>query len=199
MSLRRTGCVLFHPPPSELIGTVSGQSALQWTTSTRFRSSCISHPLAFQMSPSLSPFALWPALPTSDYYGDSVTMGLAPVRPSRVPFGVERIECDLGAPLIPLNEVVLHRLASRRWPPAKPNGWPLVALRSRRCSSGCAVAPLGIGIQAMQLSPYHTGLAGRHLQRLPESPASLACCCPLRLSPSGEPDDPGTFLRVPPD
>jgi hypothetical protein len=51
----------------------------------------------------------------------------------------------------------------------------------------------------MQLSPYHTGLAGRHLQRLPESPASLACCCPLRLSPSGKPDDPRTFLRVPPD
>jgi hypothetical protein len=37
------------------------------------------------MSSSLSPFALWPALPTSDYYGDSVTLGLAPVRPSHVP------------------------------------------------------------------------------------------------------------------
>ena len=85
MSLRRTGCVFFHPPPSELIGTVSGQSALQWTTSTRFRSSCISHPLAFEMSPSLSPFAMWWAFPTSDYYGDSVTLGLAPFRPSHVP------------------------------------------------------------------------------------------------------------------
>src|SRR5271166_7051282 len=92
-----------------------------------------------------------------------------------------------------------HRLASRRWPPAKPNGCPLVALRSSRCSSECAVVPLGIGIQAMQLSPYHAGLAGRHLQRLPVAPASLACCFPLRLSPSGESDDPGTFLRVPPD
>ena len=121
--------VLFRRPPSELIGTVSGQSALQWTTSTRFRFACISHPLPFQMSPSLSPFALWPALPTPDYYGDSVTMGLAPVRPSRVPVGVERIECDLGVPFIPFNEVVPHRLASRRWPPAKPNGRPLVALR----------------------------------------------------------------------
>jgi hypothetical protein len=54
-------------------------------TSTRFRSLCISHPWAFQMAPSLSPFALWPALPAADYYGDSVTLGLAPVRPSRVP------------------------------------------------------------------------------------------------------------------
>ena len=42
-------------------------------------------PLAFEMSLNLSPFAMWPALPTSDYYGDSVTVGLAPFRPSRVP------------------------------------------------------------------------------------------------------------------
>src|SRR6516164_9201401 len=76
---------------------------------------------------------------------------------------------------------------------------PLVALRFRRCSSECAVTPLGIGIQAIQLSPYHAGLAGRHLQRLPVAPAFRACCCPLWLSPSGKPDDPGTFLRVPPD
>ena len=33
----------------------------------------------------LSPFAMWRAFPTSDYYGDSVTLGLAPVRPSHVP------------------------------------------------------------------------------------------------------------------
>jgi hypothetical protein len=33
----------------------------------------------------LSPFAMWWASPISDYYGDSVTMGLAPVRPSHVP------------------------------------------------------------------------------------------------------------------
>ena len=43
-------------------------------------------PLAFEMSPSLSPFAMWTALPSSDYYGDSVTMGLAPFSPSRVPW-----------------------------------------------------------------------------------------------------------------
>src|SRR5262249_22835270 len=38
------------------------------------------------MTPHLSPFAMWWAFPTSDYYGDSVAMGLAPVRPSRVPW-----------------------------------------------------------------------------------------------------------------
>src|SRR6516165_1392824 len=83
--------------------------------------------------------------------------------------------------------------------PRNSNDPPPRAPRYRRCSSGCEVPPLGIGIQAMRLSPYHAGLAGRHLQRLAVTPASLACCCPLRLSPSGEPDDPRTFLRVPPD
>jgi hypothetical protein len=68
----------------------------------------------------------------------------------------------------------------------------------RRRGSECEVPPLGIGVQAIQLSPYHAGLAGRHLRRLPVTPAFRACRCPLRLSPSGKPDGPGTFLRVPP-
>src|SRR3954453_11852931 len=79
------------------------------------------------------------------------------------------------------------------------NDLPLGALRYRRCSSECEVAPLGIGIQAMQLSPYRAGLAGRHLQRLPVTPASPTCSFPLRLSPSGQSDDPGASLRAPPD
>src|SRR6478752_5033130 len=79
------------------------------------------------------------------------------------------------------------------------NDPPLGALRSRRRSSECEVAPLGIGIQAMQLSPYHAGLAGRHLQRLPVAPASPTCSFPLRLSPSGQSDDPEASLRAPPD
>src|SRR6516165_3655306 len=83
--------------------------------------------------------------------------------------------------------------------PRKSNDPPPRALRWRRCSSECEVPPLGIGIQAMQLSPYRAGLAGRHFQRLPVAPAFLACCCPLQLSPSGQPDDPGAFLRAPPD
>ena len=45
----------------------------------------ISRTLTSGWSDHLSPFALWPAFPTPDYYGDSVTVGLAPVRPSRVP------------------------------------------------------------------------------------------------------------------
>src|SRR5512140_2166112 len=51
----------------------------------------------------------------------------------------------------------------------------------------------------MQLSPYRVGLAGRHLQRLPVTSASPACSFPLRLSPSGQSDDPGASLRAPLD
>ena len=86
MSLRRTGCTLFHPPPSELIVTVS--VSISSPVDDIHSVQVVVHlaPLALsQMSPSLSPFAMWWAFPTPDYYGDSVTLGLAPVRPSRVP------------------------------------------------------------------------------------------------------------------
>src|SRR3954453_20339382 len=83
--------------------------------------------------------------------------------------------------------------------PQKRSVCPRGTLRLRCCSSECAVAPLGIGIRAMQLSPYRAGLAGRHLQQLPVAPASLACCLPLRPSPSGDPDGPGPSLPVPAD
>src|SRR5215475_1301974 len=43
-----------------------------------------------------------------------------------------------------------------------------------------------LGVQAIQLSPYRAGLAGRHRTRLPMSPAFPTCSCSLRLSPSGK-------------
>jgi hypothetical protein len=85
MSLRITGCVLFPPPPSELIVTVS--VSISSPVGDIHSVQVIMHlaPLPFQTSSSLSPFAMWPALPTSDYYGDSVAVGLASRRRSRVP------------------------------------------------------------------------------------------------------------------
>ena len=49
----------------------------------------------------LSPFALWPAFPTSDYYGDSVALGVAPFRRSRVPHAVD-VQDGLGARFVSL-------------------------------------------------------------------------------------------------
>ena len=57
---------------------------------------------------------------------------------------------------------------------------------------------LEIGIQAIQLSPYHAGPTAPRLQRLSAAAASMACCCPVHLSDPGKPSDPGTSLRVPP-
>ena len=45
----------------------------------------ISRTWTFWSSDHLSPFAVWTALPSSDYYGDSVAVGLASRRRSRVP------------------------------------------------------------------------------------------------------------------
>src|SRR5262249_17057428 len=102
------------------------------------------------------------------------------------------------------------RLADLACPRVSGMLWSLISFRSlvsRMTQVRCPrilLAQQGIRHQiarrtAMQLSPSRAGLAGRHLQRLRVAPAFLACCCPLRLSPSGEPDDPRTFLRVPPD
>jgi hypothetical protein len=80
--------ILFRRPPSELIGTVS--VSISSPVNDIHSVQVLMHlaPLAFEMSLSLSPFAMWTALPSSDYYGDSVTMRLAPVRSSRVPWAL---------------------------------------------------------------------------------------------------------------
>jgi hypothetical protein len=82
----------------------------------------------------LSPFALYTAFPCSldgrhtvDYYEDSVTVGLAPRRRSRVPFGTERLEHDVGAPLIPLNRFVIDRLSGEGYGAQKSDAPVLTA------------------------------------------------------------------------
>src|SRR5260221_8713316 len=57
---------------------------------------------------------------------------------------------------------------------------------------------LEIGLQAIQLSPYHAGLPAPRPIRLGAAAGFLACSCPLSLSAPGKPSDPGTSLRVPP-
>jgi hypothetical protein len=46
---------------------------------------CITHTFQFGLSSRLFPFAMWQAFPASDYYGNSVALGVAPCRRSRVP------------------------------------------------------------------------------------------------------------------
>ena len=56
-----------------------------WDDSQNRSAFRISRTWTFWLSDHLSPFALWTALPPSDYYGDSVALGLASGRRSRVP------------------------------------------------------------------------------------------------------------------
>ncbi len=72
------------------------------------------------MSSHLCPFALWTAFPSSlvrreshDYYGHSVTIGLAPHRRSRVR-PCHTSERDLGASFISFNTLTGHRSMLRR-------------------------------------------------------------------------------------
>src|SRR3989442_7526976 len=61
-----------------------------------------------------------------------------------------------------------------------------MASGGRRGTEECAVPPLGTGMQAIQLSPYRTGVAGRSPTRLRAAPAFHPCSCPLLLSDSGK-------------
>jgi hypothetical protein len=58
----------------------------------------------------LRPFALWSAFPASDYYGRSVTLGLAAFRRSRVPTS-RTSERDVGPSFVPLNSLMGRRPA----------------------------------------------------------------------------------------
>ena len=155
-------------------------------------------PFPFQTAPALSPFALWPALPSADYYGDSVTVGLAPGRPSHVPVMLH-VLVRRRCPVHPLQCARCTSPIMRRVRTAKVYRYAHDGAASRRGRGECEVPPLEIGVRAMQLSPYRAGLAGRHGTRLPMPPAFPTCSCPLRLSPSGKSDDPEVSLRTSPD
>src|ERR1700720_4040410 len=71
---------------------------------------CITHPFASVHPVYLSPFAMWTAFPSSDYYGDTVAMGFAPFRQSRVPTGVDvlgRFRCPVRVLMTAIGSPVL--------------------------------------------------------------------------------------------
>jgi hypothetical protein len=56
----------------------------------------------------------------------------------------------------------------------------------KRATNECEIPPLDIGVQAIQLSPYRSGVAGLQHTRLLLSPAFQPCACPLALSGPGQ-------------
>ena len=147
---------------------------------------CISHTSRRWTSDHLCPFALWTAFPSSlagrdscDYYGHSVAIGLAPRRRSRVRLR----RTSRARRRRPTHLLDCPHWASLRAPEVAP-GLTVHAgaergIGFRRLSDGCALSPLEIGLQAIQLSPYRAGLAARRPGRLQTTTAFLACSCPL--------------------
>jgi hypothetical protein len=127
-----------------------------------------------------------------------VTIGLAPRRSSRVPV-VLNVLARHRCPIHPLKCARCTSSITQRVRAAKVAQHARDGTASRRGGGGCAVPPLEIGVQAIQLSPYRAGLAGHYPTRLPMAPASPTCSCPLWLSPSGKSDDPEASLRTSPD
>jgi hypothetical protein len=146
---------------------------------------CASRTLPRSSAADLPPFALQWVLPIPDYYDGSVTMGLAPGRPSRVPV-VLHVSARRRCPIHPLEYARCTSPIMRRVRAAKVYRHAHDGAAARRGRDECEVPPLEIGVWAIQLSPYRAGLAGRHGTRLPVPPAFPTCSCPLQLSPSGE-------------
>ena len=112
-------------------------------------------------------------------------MGLAPGRPSRVPV-VLNVLARRRCLIHPLEYARCTSPIMRRVRTAKLYQHAHDGAAFRRGRGECEVPPLEIGVWAIQLSPYRTGLAGRPGTRLPVSPAFPTGSCPLWLSPAGE-------------
>ena len=157
------------------------------------------------MSSHLCPFALRTALPSSpvrrkshDYYGPSVTLGLAPRRvdPTFVP--VVRIERDVGVPLISLIALIGQRSTPRR---LQQQHYHAVAERGAGIgclSGGRAFASSGDWASGNPAFAISRGSRDTSALTPGQTAALLACDCSVHLSDPGKPSDPRTFLRVHP-
>src|SRR5947209_19382894 len=88
----------------------------------------------------LPPFAKWTAFPSSDYYGGSVALGLAPGRRSHIPRVSQTFERDVGAP-VRLLELGRSRPPTGRRVQATTTLSPHPrGLAGSRCGEGCTLA-----------------------------------------------------------
>jgi hypothetical protein len=121
-----------------------------------------------------------------DYDDGSVIVGLAPPRPSpgassrtararrRCP--VRFLHCTHGAS--PSGQGVVWTQAESRHTDGAGSTDVL--------SAGVTGPPLDTGLQAIQLSPYRAGMAGRRRPCLQAAPAFQPCSCPFLRSDSGQ-------------
>ena len=175
---------LFPRPPTAPCGTVSVLHGSPGGTIHRFRTTGLPPP-----SPAivlhLWPCALWLAVPASDYYAHSVPLGLAPRRPSRSAHPPHVAACGRRSP------PAFPALLGRCWPRSARSGRPLAGATrppgSETLSPEALHGPMGLGLQAVELSPGHAGLAEPRCQRLLPCSAFSAGSGPLALSGPGAP------------
>ena len=131
----------------------------------------------------LPPFPMQTAFPPSEYCGGSVPLRLSPFRESRVPHMID-VQDGLGVPLMPLRPLSVAQLPRTCLPPQDsgggigrpwgvllglllplsgscirlPSSWCKTLRRASRVSPRWRAYSLGIGIQAVSLSPCHPGL-----------------------------------------
>jgi hypothetical protein len=133
-----------------------------------------------------------------DYYGHSVAIGLAPRRRSHVHQRC-MYQRDLGVPFVSFNTRTGHRSSAPedcgRFVVTLPQG-PVPV--SGVFPAGVLLHLLETGIQAIQLSPYHTDHPTRRSRRLDTTAGFLACYFPRSpFRATGQPSDPETSPLVP--
>jgi len=121
-----------------------------------------------------------------EYSWHSVPLGRAPRRPSRVPSPrhvSSPTEASHSCPCMPSLGIVpgTERPTDARLLRGSPGRWI-----DKRAPNECAFPPLDMRVQAIQLSPYRSGVAGPQHTRLLLSPAFQPCACPLALSGPGQ-------------
>jgi len=87
---------------------------------------------------------------------------------------------------MPFNAFARHRPSRKAYHRRNSIPWLAMASDCRRTTDECELPPLDIGVRAMQLSPYRTGVAGPYHTRLLLRPAFRPCSCPLALSGPGQ-------------
>ena len=87
---------------------------------------------------------------------------------------------------MPFNAFTRHRPSRKAYHRRNAIPWLAMASDCRRTTDECELPPLDIGVRAMQLSPYRTGVAGPYHTRLLLRPAFRPCSCPLALSGPGK-------------
>jgi hypothetical protein len=140
---------------------------------------------------------MWTVLPSSNYYGRSVTIGLAARRRSRVQ-ARQTSERDVGPLFAPLNGLVGRRsmgggVGRRKCDRPLPSTLPLHAVarsvRFHRWELGFKQSSLGHITRALHRVGFGVFVP---------TCAFPPCSCSVRLSPSGKTDGPEVSLRTSP-